>query len=60
MRVRSSNKMIGKSCQVCRMGTCRCANAQDSRGKRKERRLAKRREKQELLRAFLKREEWDD
>lgn len=38
-------KMIGKSTQVCRVGNCRCANAHDSLGRKKERRLAKRREK---------------
>ena len=38
-------KMIGKHAQVCRLGTCRCSNANDSKGKVMERRLAKRRDK---------------
>lgn len=39
------DKMIGKFAQVCKMGNCRCSNEHNSKGKKKERRLAKRRER---------------
>lgn len=38
-------KMVGKKITTCIMGD-RCSNAHDSKGKKKERRLAKRRERQ--------------
>lgn len=39
-------KMIGKFTQRCRMGTCRCGNAHDGKGRKQERRTAKRQERQ--------------
>jgi predicted adenine nucleotide alpha hydrolase (AANH) superfamily ATPase len=45
--------MIGRLKKTCRanlhgQGYCGCSNAHDSKGRRKERRLVKRREKQNL------------
>ena len=41
-------RMIGEYTQVCRIGRCRCGNAHDGKGRKQERRLAKRRERQML------------
>ena len=49
-------KMIGRKIPTCCMGD-RCCNAHDSLGRKIERRLAKRREKQQLLHA--RRADWD-
>ena len=43
-------KMIGRKSLLCRIGTCRCGNAHDSKGRTQERRLAKRREREEVKR----------